>query len=161
VFLVREPEEVVSSELRGIHRHNVAERRVRLLQTNANLWLTNLLSAVVFSRHPRNRRLFVRHEEFLADPEGTLRQILALTGSAADVPDLTELRTGFPLLGNKLIHSERVSLRRAGGPPPRPSELTRVLQAPWKPVLARMAPHAGAAAAGDTSEHQRAPTGAR
>jgi hypothetical protein len=140
VFLVREPQGVVSSELRGIHRHNVAERRIRTLVTNANLWLTNLLSVLVFTRHPPGRRLFVRHEEFLANPGATLQRILDLVGSRAAVPDLASLRTGYPLLGNKLILSEQVALRQAAEPPPRESRLTAILQSPWVPVLARMTP---------------------
>src|SRR5438128_1514865 len=76
IYLVREPQAVVSSELRGIHRHNIAERRLRTLVTNANLWLTNLLSVLVFGRHPSQRRLFVRHEDFLANPAATVERIL-------------------------------------------------------------------------------------
>ena len=161
LFLVRDPQAVVSSELRGIHRHNVAERRVRMLVTNANLWLTNLLSVLVFRRQAHDRRLFVSHEEFLADPAGALRRVLDLVGSSAALPDLDALRTGFPLLGNKLIHSELVALRRAAGPPPRQSLLTGILQAPWAPVLARMTPRVGAAPERPEAAREFAPPRAR
>jgi hypothetical protein len=140
VFLAREPQGVVSSELRSIHRHEVAKRRVRALVTNANLWLTNLLSVVVFRSHPESKRVFVSHEEFLTNPSGTLQRVLDMVGSTSQVPDLSDLRTGYPLLGNKLIRSERVALREAAGPPPRTSLLTAIVQAPWRPVLARLAP---------------------
>jgi hypothetical protein len=140
VFLVREPQSVVSSELRGIHRHNVAERRMRTLALNASLWLTHLLALVVFSSHPRERRLFMRHEDFLADPSGATRRILEMVGSDAPLPDFGALRTGFPLLANKLIETEHVALRDAGDPPPRRSLLTALLQGPWASVLARLQP---------------------
>jgi hypothetical protein len=140
IFLVRDPQSVVSSELRGVHRHNVAERRVRTLALNANLWLTTLLSVIVFGSHARARRLFVRHEDFLADPAGATRRILEMVGSGARIPDYAALRTGFPLLANKLIDSETVVLRDTAGPPPRESLLTALLQGVWRPVLGRMRP---------------------
>jgi hypothetical protein len=140
VFLVRDPQSVLSSELRSIHRHNVAERRIRTLVVNANLWLTSLLSVIVFRSHPRERRLFLRHEDFLADPASATRQILEMVGSHAPTPDFTALRTGFPLLANKLIDSEEVALHDAGGPPPRHSLLTALLQSAWTPLLAHLQP---------------------
>jgi hypothetical protein len=142
VFLARDAHGVVSSELREIHRHNVAERRVRVAASNVNLWLTQLLAVIVFRGHPRARRLFVRHEDFLADPAGVTRQILDMAGSDSELPDFTALRTGFPLMANKLISSEQVSLRGAGGPPPRALLLTTLLQAPWTAILRRMTPRA-------------------
>jgi Sulfotransferase family len=148
IFLVRDPQSVVSSELRSVHRHNVAERRVRTLVLNANLWLTTLLAAFVFRSHPPARRLFLRHEDFLADAAGATQTILEMVGSSAPVPDYAALRTGFPLLANKLIDSETVALREAVGPPLRQSLLTALLQSGWRPVLGRMRPrfqpHAGA-----------------
>ena len=147
VFLVRDAQSVVSSELRGIHRHNVAERRLRTLALNANLWLTNLLSVIVFRSHPAERRLLVRHEDFLVDPARATRRILEMAGSGAAVPDFAALRTGFPLLANKLIDSEQVALRDGAGPPPRQSLLTAVLQAPWQRLLARLQPRVEPAAA--------------
>ncbi len=149
VYLVREPQGVVSSELRGLHRHNVAERRIRTLNVNANLWLTNLLSVIVFRSQPSARRLFLRHEDFLADPAGATRRILDMAGSDAAIPDFAALHTGYPLLANKLISAEQVSLRAAAGPPARHSILTALLQGPWAPLLARMRPRVDAVRASD------------
>jgi hypothetical protein len=140
VFLAREPQGVVSSELRSIHRHNVAERRVRTLALNGRLWLTHLLALIVFSSHPREQRLFLRHEDFLANPSGATRRILEMIGSDSPLPDFGALRTGFPLLANKLVETEHVALREAGDPPPRFSLLTALLQSPWGAVLARLQP---------------------
>jgi hypothetical protein len=145
VFLVRDPQGVVASELRGIHRQDRAERHLRTLTTNLNLWLTNLVSLLVFQGHPRERRLFVRHEDFLAEPAGVLRAILELVGSHADIPDLASLRTGIPLVGNKLIRSEVVAVRPAQSRAPRSSRLTALVQLPWRALLARIGPNAGAA----------------
>jgi len=148
VYLARDPQGVVSSELRGIHRHNVAERRARTLAANANLWLTHLLSVLVFRSQPRSHRLFLRHEDFLADPAGATRRILEMAGSDAHLPDFSALRTGMPLLANKLISSELVSLREAAPAPPRRSLLTALLQGPWQLVLARLRPRVEARGAG-------------
>ncbi len=140
ILLVRDPQRVVASELREIHRHNVAERRMRTLVANVNLWLTHLLSVCVFLSHPRAQRLFLSHEQFLADPAASISSILEMTGSRSAVPDFSALRTGFPLLANKLVAAEQVSLRGAAGPPPRRSPMTTMMQLPWGPVFASLQP---------------------
>ena len=66
LFLVRDPQGVVAS----LGRDDVPERRFGVPRANAYLWLTYVLSVFVFLRHPRDRRLFVRHEDFVADPGG-------------------------------------------------------------------------------------------
>ena len=50
-------------------RKDVAQYSKSTLTTNVYLWLTNLLATLVFLRHPRDRRLFVGYEDFVADPE--------------------------------------------------------------------------------------------
>ena len=133
LFLVRDPESVVAS----LGREDVPERRYGVLAANAYLWLTYLLAGWVFLRHPRGRRLFVRHEEFLADPATVVRRILLATGSSASLGGET-LATGIPFQGNRLIRSPTVTLR-AGSPsaPPR-SRVTRALQLPWRLVFKRL-----------------------
>jgi hypothetical protein len=148
LFLVKDPQSVVASNTRELSPHEVAERRYRALTMNANLWLTQLISVLVFLRHPRGRRLFVRYEQFIADPEGVLRQILDVVDSEAAIPDLSALQVGVPLEGNRLIRSEVIALRRSTGEAPRSSRITRLLHLPWGPVLARLRP--AAVAAGET-----------
>jgi hypothetical protein len=142
VFLFRDPQRVVASELRPISRHDVAERRLRMLATNARLWFTHLLSVLVFLRHRRDRRLFVRHESFLADPEAVLREILDTAGSASSVPDLRALKTGVPLIGNKLVRSEMVAVRTRSEPPVDRSYVTWLLQLPWRLAASMLRPAA-------------------
>ncbi|MGO9489080.1 MAG: sulfotransferase [Solirubrobacteraceae bacterium] len=148
VFLVRDPHGVVDSNLRELKPHEVAERRLRTVAVNIGLWLTLFLSAVVFLRQRRDRRLFVRHESFVRDPEGVLRQILEMVGSQAPLPDLGALRIGAPLEGNRLIRTDTIALDRRAPKVERSSWLTTVLQAPWEAVLARMRPAAAAGAPG-------------
>jgi hypothetical protein len=136
LFLVRHPQSVVAS----LDRRDVAERRFGMLTANAYLWLTHLVSVLVFLRHPRERRLFLRHEDFVADPEGVLRQILDMTGSSAPIPNLAELRTGIPLHGNRLVNSEVIALQRDAPLPPRRSAMTSLLQLSWLAVLPRLRP---------------------
>jgi hypothetical protein len=143
IFLVRDPRAVVASNVRALSVHEVAERRWRALTMNAGLWLTQLLSVLVFQRQPRERRLFLRYEEFVADPEGVLRTILDAVGSSAEIPNLDALRVGTPLQGNRLLRSETISFDRKPSAPPA-SLLTAVLQSPWTPLLGRLRPAAGA-----------------
>lgn len=145
LFLVRDPHSVIKSYLAHINRYAVVERWLRILTKNADLWLTHVLSLLVFLRHPRDRRLFLRHEDFIADPQGVLRQILDRVGSAAELPDLASLQTGVPLMGNPLLWSDVVALNskpasQAGGSP-----ITTVSQLPWRAIFSRLRPAATAA----------------
>jgi hypothetical protein len=134
LYLVRDPQSVVAS----FNRHDVAQYTKATLTTNIYLWLTNLLSAYVFLRHRRDRRLFVRYEDFVADPEATLSRILSTVGAPAALPDLSSLKTGIPFQGNRLIGSEVVALERKSSAPQRRSRLTAVLQLPWRVLLPRL-----------------------
>ncbi len=136
LFLVRDPQSIVAS----VSRSDVPERSFGVLHANAYLWLTYLLSVFVFARHPAHRRLFVRHEDFLARPEAVLEQILRECGAITTTPDLTSLRTGVPFHGNRLIKSEAVALSPASPARPRSSRLTAVLQWPWAFVFSRLRP---------------------
>lgn len=130
LFLVRDPLSVVASW----DRPGLPEPRFSMLATNAYLWLTHALSVLVFLRHPRERRLFIRYEDFTANPEAIVQDILDRIGSPAAIPDLTCLSTGTPYHGNRLILSEVVSLER-GRVRPRPSRVTTLLQLPWRAIL--------------------------
>lgn len=141
VFVVRDPQSVVAS----YGRENVPRKQTWSMPTaNAYLWLTYLLSVYVFLRQPRERRLFVRHEDFVGNPAGVVAEILRWAGSDAAVPDLTGLRTGLAFQGNRLLRTtDLVSLRGHPEAPPRSSRLTALLHLPWRAVFARLGPTAG------------------
>jgi Sulfotransferase family len=157
LFVVRDPQSVVASW----NRDDVVEPRFDVSTTNAYLWLTYLLSLFVFLRHPRERRLLVRHESFLEDPQGVLRDIFDCVGSTAAMPDFTALQTGIPFQGNRVARSEVVSLSARAAPPARRSLATAVLQLPWQVVFSLLRPLAGAKPAGPRGEAESQPaTGA-
>jgi hypothetical protein len=137
VFLVRNPHGVVAS----FGRDDVVERRFDVPTTNAYLWLTHLMSLYVYLRHPRERRVLLRHEDLLRDPQGTMRHLLDRLGSNADTPDFTRLRTGLPIQGNRLIRSPVVALARNSDEPARRSLVTSVLQFPWTVAFSLLARH--------------------
>jgi hypothetical protein len=140
LYLMRDPEAVVAS----LGRRDVPERRFGLLRANAYLWLTTLLSTIVFLGHPASRRIFLRYEDLVADPQRVLGAVLASIGADAAVPDLGALDTGLAFHGNRLLEQARVSL---AGPPPRPprrSLLTRIAQLPWSLISTRLQPRAQA-----------------
>jgi hypothetical protein len=137
LFLVRDPQGVVAS----LDPRDTTSGSKPPLTTNLHLWATYLLSSFAFLRHPRDRRMFVRHEDFLADPEGVLRQILDRTGSSAAIPDLASLKTGYPLHGNRFLREKDVIALKGPSAPRRPSSrMTTLLQLPWAPLLARLRP---------------------
>jgi hypothetical protein len=94
----------------------------------------------VFLRHPREQRLFVRHEDLLARPEDILREILVRCGSAASPPDVGSLRTGMPFHGNRLIEAKVVGLSRDTASSAREDALTRLIQLPWTVAFSRLRP---------------------
>lgn len=137
VFLVRDPQSVVAS----FNRRDVSQHTKPTFHTNVYLWVTNLLSLLVFLKHSRQRRLLVRYEDFIDDPSAVVRQILDCGGSTAALPDFGTLDVGVPLQGNRISRSQTLSLERAVTSPPR-SRLTAVLQAPAMAVLMRLRPRA-------------------
>jgi hypothetical protein len=138
LYLVRDPQSV----LRSFGNRDVAQYSKSTLTTNAYLWLTNLLAVFVFLRHPANRRVRLRYEDFMANPEGVLRYILESVHAAAGIPDLRALRTGIPFQGNRLIASEVIALKRESASSRGPSRITTLLQLPWAIILARLRPAA-------------------
>jgi Sulfotransferase family len=146
LFLVRDPQGVVAS----LGRDDVPERRFGVVAANAYLWLTHLLAVWVFLRHPRDRRILVRYEDFLARPQSVLSQILRQSGAPDSRPDLAALRTGVPFHGNRLIGEETVALGSdAARPRPRRSLMTAVAQLPSLAVLSRLRPATSASAAAE------------
>jgi Sulfotransferase family len=134
VFLARDPQSVVAS----LNRRDVVERRFGTPTANAYLWLTYLVSLFVFMRHRRDRRMFVRYEDFIARPETVLRQILGTIDSPAAIPDLQALRTGPAFQGNRLLRSDVLALKGAADRQAHRSRLTWLLQLPWSIVFSRL-----------------------
>ncbi len=139
LYLVRDPRSVVAS----LGREDVPERTFGLLRANAYLCLTQALALLVFLRHPRQRRIFVRHEDFLERPERVLAQILRQCDCDSPVPPLEALSTGVPFHGNRLVQSDTVKLGQSSGPPPR-SRLTDIVQMPLGAIASRLRPAATA-----------------
>jgi hypothetical protein len=154
IFLVRDPQSVIGSYTDAINRHAWAERTLRVITKNVDLWLTNILAVSVFLRQSPDRRMFLRHEEFIADPEGVLRQILKRIDSPSALPDLASLQTGYPIQGNRLLWSDVVALKSKPVSPVRGSRITRVLQRPWVPVLERLRPVATTTPHAPASPHE-------
>jgi hypothetical protein len=136
VYLVRDPQSVVAS----FNRRDVAQYSKSTLTTNVYLWLTHALATLVFLRHPRERRLLVRYEDFIADPPSTVRRVLELVGSDAPPPALNALAVGVPFQGNRLIRSVSIALRPQADASPRRSRTTALLQLPWAFMLRRLHP---------------------
>jgi len=135
VFLVREPQSVVASFTTPPAQFSKSK-----VVTNAYIWLTNMLSLFVFLRHRRDRRIFIRYEDFIANPGSTLRHILRIVDLPADPPDLTLLRTGIPFQGNRRVlrKEEIFGLWGQASRPPSTSLLTGLVQRPWTVLFSRM-----------------------
>jgi hypothetical protein len=139
LFLTRDPQNVVASYVGD----DMVFPRFNTVNTNVYLWLTYLLSLFVFLRHPRDRRLLVSYEGFIADPEGVLRDILGCIGSNASTPDLRVLDTGVAFHGNPILRAEVVALEDRPRTRSRGSRMTAIMQSPWVALLSRLRPAAG------------------
>ncbi len=140
LFLVRHPQSMLASFTRTVGRNDLAGRWRRVLSTNADIWLTHVLGTWVFLRHRSDRRLFMHYEDFTADPETVLRQILAMADSPAAIPDLSALRTGLAMGGNRLLRSEVVALKAETPKPSRNDPVTALVQAPLTALTDRLRP---------------------
>jgi Sulfotransferase family len=140
IFLVRHPQSMLASFTRTVGRNDLAARWRRVLKTNADIWITHLLGTWVFLRHRSDRRLFMHYEDFTADPQAVLQQVLDMSDSAAAIPDLTTLHTGFPMGGNRLLRSDVVALTAETPKPPQSDLLTAVVQAPLTALTDRLRP---------------------
>lgn len=136
LYVVRDPHSVIAS-----FTGREWKFRESTLLTNLYLSITTLLSTLVFLAHPRERRLLVRHEDFIADPRRVLRGVLDCVESSAALPDLGSLKTGVAFGGNRLLRSgETIALRGAPEQSLPRSPLTTLLQLPWRPVLRLLRP---------------------
>jgi Sulfotransferase family len=142
LFVVRSPASVVAS----YRRDDVEFPRFNSITTNAYLWLTYALSLLAFRRHPRERRLLVRYEAFMANPDGVLRDILDCVESPAEVPDLSALSTGVAFQGNKVLAAEVVALKSKAERPSLGARIAALPSLPWSAVFSRLRPAAAAVA---------------
>ncbi len=136
IYLVRNPRDVVAS----FSKRGVDQQWKSPASTNAYLWLTHLLSAYVFLRHPRDSRMFIRYEDFIADPETTLREILGRIEAPGVLPEWTTLKTGIPFQGNRLLRSPVLSLEEDTGPRRKGRHATALIQFPLTAIQTRLRP---------------------
>lgn len=139
VYLVRRPQDVVAS----FGRRDITNSAKSVLAANAYLYLTHFLSIFAFMRYPRDRRMFIRYENLIADPEQTLNHVLTWSRCCSSAPDdLSSLDTGIAFQGNRLLESSTIDLRRQprAAPSQRRRTLTAVLQYPWSLVHSRLRP---------------------
>ena len=140
LFMARDPRTMLASFTRAVNPHDRVTRARLVLTTNVNLWITHLLAIFVYLRQRRDRRLFLKYEDLTAEPQRVLREILDLVGSTAELPDLANLSTGWPMGGNPLLHSEVVALQGENRSPARGSRLTALLQLPLTAAMRRLRP---------------------
>lgn len=138
VYFVRDPRDVVES----FRRRDVAQTSKGFWATNAYLWLTSLLATWVYLRESPQRRVFVRYEDFVAEPAKVLATVLQAVRLPVVLPDFTELETGRAFQGNRVLRSSVIALRGSSGRAGFRSVstyLTAFLQLPWTFVNRRLA----------------------
>jgi hypothetical protein len=136
IYLVRAPQAVVAA----FERKEIKQPPKAAWATNVYLYATHLLATAVFLRHRRDRRIYMRYEDFVSDPQRALAELLVLVEAPPELPDLGALSTGIPFQGNRLLREETVALRVEEGKRLPRRSLTRLVQAPWSAILPRLRP---------------------
>lgn len=147
VYLVRAPQAVVAA----FGRKQIKQPSKAAWAANVYLYATHLLSTAVFLRHRRDRRVYLRYEDFVSAPRQVLAELLGRVDAAPELPDLSALSTGVPFQGNRLLRSGTVALRTDEAKRLPQRRLTQLFQAPWSLLLPRLRPALGAARRPTTS----------
>jgi hypothetical protein len=133
IYVLRDPRSVVASFTGSEWKFYNSKRR-----TNAYLAMTASVAMGIFLSHPRERRLLVRYEDLVREPEAAVRRVLEMAGMDCAVPDLDALAPGSPFGANKLVFRANqtvseggpIAFRRSTSRPPR-DVFTQILQAPF------------------------------
>lgn len=145
ILLARDPRRVIAS----FARKDVVEPTFAPNKTRAYLLLTYLLSAWVFIKHPRERRIVLFHEDFVADPAGVLRATLDHLDCHSPLPDFGALSTGFALQGNRLLQDPVVSIDTRRNRKESPASRRGPFEIALFALLTRLRPRVRADAVGD------------
>jgi len=142
IYVLRDPRSVVASFTGSEWKFYNTKRR-----TNAYLAMTASVATSIFLGHPRNKRLLVRYEDLVREPEAVVRQVLDMAGIDCAVPDLDALAPGNPFGANKLVFRANqavseggpIAFRRGESRPPSDT-FTQILQAPFMAVARLLRP---------------------
>ena len=97
ILLVRDPRTVAASLANPVQTSTK-----RLWESAAYLWVVHPLSIAVYLTLPKDRRLLVRYEDLVDDPERELRRIGSWLGTDLSEIDPTNLVPGPVFQGNRM-----------------------------------------------------------
>jgi hypothetical protein len=125
VHYVRDPRSVVASLRTGPDPQT-------LLSANLYLWVSAFLSSLVYMTLPRQRRMRLRHEDFVSDPTRYLAQVSTWMGQDLSEINPQQLVTGTPFAANRLRLRPTVAVSQdTTRPASCSSRTTLVSQLPW------------------------------
>jgi len=106
IYLVRDPRDVIRSLGRDI------QRRAPLgpFGSAAYCWITALTSWYEYSRVPEDQRVFVRYEELVADPIGSICRLCESIDLPCPTFDPHRLVSGLAFNGNRIRHEVIISV---------------------------------------------------
>lgn len=133
VLLVRSPHGVVNS-----FKRNTKQGEKSLVSANVYIWLTHLLSVLVYVTHPRGRRMFLRYERLVREPADVVAEIGRLVGSPSATDGGRELQVGRAFQGNRLLQSSSVRIEPSHSRVAERSVVTMLAQLPWTIAFAVM-----------------------
>ncbi len=124
IHLVRDPRAVVASLQTDM-------RPKSRLAANVYLFAVHVLSELIYRTVARERRLRLRYEDVLRNPDECLQVLSDWSGIDVSRVDLGALLTGPAFAGNRIIKHDTVVLRRAAEAAIRETPWTAVAQGVW------------------------------
>jgi Sulfotransferase family len=95
------------------------------------VWVVLALSGAVYATLPRDRRIVVRYEDVLADPQESLARLARWLGTDLSGVDPDRLVPGTVFQGNRMRTQPLVRVDRSAAEAPPAGWCTKLLMTPW------------------------------
>jgi len=108
VYLVREPVSVVNAFL----KKDVEQKAKHPLVGNFYYWIVNTLSSLFYIFYPRNKKVLVRYEDMIDEPEKTLLRVTQKLGIQGEIHGFDDLKVGPLFEANRIKNKLKIDLNK-------------------------------------------------
>lgn len=98
IYLYRHPIDTIHA----LMKKDVEQIPKSFLSANLYLFWVSLLSNIVYLTVPKNKRMKLRYEDFIANPNAVLNDVQRMTGTPHQTVDLNNLSTGYIFRANRI-----------------------------------------------------------
>jgi len=108
IYLYRNPVDAIHA----LMKRDVEQIPKNFLSANLYLFWVSLLSNLVYAFLPRGKKMKLRYEDLIKEPNGTLSAIQKITNTSSQPVDLDNLSTGYIFRANRIRLHRTVKLER-------------------------------------------------